>query len=141
MSPKFNKFPKTILETEAKTRSFRDITGCKIPQVHDGTHIEILPPSSDSKVDYFIRKQKLTVNTQTVIGANLEFLDVATSFPGSVHDARVLRTSALFQQAAALIILSTPLKDVDNAKIRPLLLSDSAYPVTLKLNLISKILC
>ena len=92
MSPEFIKFPKTTLETAAKIRSFRDFTGCKIPQVLgaiDGTHVEILTPSSDSKVDYFNRKQKFTVNTQAVIGANLEFLDVATGFPGSVHDAGV----------------------------------------------------
>ena len=134
MSPEFIKFPKTTLETGAKIRSFCDFTGCKIPQILgaiDGTHIEILAPSSDSKVDYFNRKQKFTVNTQVVIGANLEFLDVATGYPGSVHDARVLRSSALFQQAKTQIILSTPLKDVDNVKISPLLLSDSAYRATL----------
>ena len=132
MSPKFIKFPKTTLESGAKIRSFRDFTGCKIPQVLgaiDGTHIEILAPS-DSKVDYFNRKQKFTVNTQVVIGANLEFLHVATGYLGSVHDARVLRSST-FQQAEGQIILSTPLKDVDNVKIRPLLLSDRAYPATL----------
>ena len=133
MSPEFIKFTKTTLETGAKIRSFCDFTGCKIPQVLgaiDGTHIEILAPSSDSKVDYFNRKQKFTVNTQAVIGANLEFLDVVAGYPGSVHDARVLRSSALFQQAEAQIILYTPLKDADNVKIRPLLLSDSAYPAT-----------
>ena len=72
MSPEFIKFPKTTLETGAKIRSFRDFTGCKIPQVLgaiDGTHIEIWAPFSDSKVDYFNRKQKFTVNTQAVIGA------------------------------------------------------------------------
>ena len=134
MSPEFIKFPKTTFETGAKIRSFHDFTGCKIPQVLgaiDGTHIEILALSSDSKVDYFNRKQKLTVNTQAVIGANLEFLDVATGYPGSVHNARALRSSTLFQQAEAQIMLSTPLKDNDNVKIRLLLLSDSAYPATL----------
>ena len=134
MSPEFIKFPKTALETGSKIRSLRDFTGCKIPQVLgaiDGTHMEILAPSSDSKVDYFNRKQKFTVNTQAVIGANLEFLDVATGYPGSVHDARVLRSSTLFQQAEAQIILSKPLKNVDNVKMRALLLSDSAYPATL----------
>ena len=121
MSPEFIKFPKTTLETGAKIRSFCNITGCKISQVLgaiDGTHIEILAPSSDNKVDYFSRKQKFTVNTQAVIGANFEFLDVATGYPGSVHDARVLRSSTLLQQAEAQIVLSTPLKDVDNVKIR-----------------------
>ena len=60
MSPEFIKFPKTTLETGSKIRSFCDITGCKIPQVLgaiDVTHIEILAPSSDGKVEYFSRKQ------------------------------------------------------------------------------------
>ena len=107
MSPEFIKFPKTALETGTKIRSFYYFTGCKIPQVLraiDGKHIEILAPFSDSKVDYFSGKQKFTVNTQAVIGANLEFLDLATGYPGSVHDARVLLSSPLFQQAEAQII-------------------------------------
>ena len=107
MSPEFIKFPKTTLKTGTKIRSFYYFTGCKIPQVLraiDGKHIEILAPFSDSKVDYFSGKQKFTVNTQAVIGANLEFLDLATGYPGSVHDARVLLSSPLFQQAEAQII-------------------------------------
>ena len=101
MSPEFIKFLKTTSETGAKIRTFCDFTVCKIPQVVgeiDGTHIEIMAPSSDSKVDYFSRKQKFTVNTQAVIGANFEFLDVARGYPCSVHDARVARSSALLQQ-------------------------------------------
>ena len=101
MSPKFIKFPKTTLETGAKIRSFCDFIGCKIPQflgAIDGIHIEILAPSSDSKVDYFSRKQKFTVNTQAAIGANLEFLDVATAYPGSVHDARVYDQAHYFNK-------------------------------------------
>ena len=64
----------------------------------------------------FSCKQKLTVNTQVVIGANLEFLDAATGYPGSVYDARVLQSTTLFQQAEAQITLSTPLKGADNVK-------------------------
>ena len=67
MSPEFMKFPETTLETGAKIRSFCNFTGCKIPQVLgaiDKTHIEMLAPFSDSKVDYFSHKQKFTVNTQ-----------------------------------------------------------------------------
>ena len=96
MSPKFIKFPKTTLETRVKVRSFCNFTGSKIPQVLeeiDVTHTEILAPSSDSKLDYFSRKQKFTVSTQALFGANLEFLDVATGYPGSVHDPRALRSS------------------------------------------------
>ena len=101
MSPEFIKFLKTTLETGAKIRSFCDFTGCKIPQVLgaiDGMHIEILAPSSDSKVDYFSRKQTFSVNTQAVIGANLEFLNVSTGYPGSVHDARVYNQAYHFNK-------------------------------------------
>ena len=134
MSPKFIKFPKTTSETGAKIRSFCDFTCCKIQQVLgaiNGTHIKILAPSSDRNLDYSSGKQKFTVNTQAVIWTNLEFLNVASVYPGSVHDAIVLRSSTSLQQAEVQIILSTPLTDVDNVKTRPLLVSDSAYPDTL----------
>ena len=32
---------------------------------------------------------KRHTNTQSVVGADLMFLDVATGFPGCMHDARV----------------------------------------------------
>ena len=51
-----------------------------------------------------------------VIGANLEFLDAATGYHGSVYDARVLQSTTLFQQAEAQITSSTPLKGADNVK-------------------------
>ena len=80
------------METALATTSFQEFTGCAIPQVVgavDGPHIEILAPLSESKLDYFSRKQKYTINSQAVVGSNLMFLDVSTGFPGSVHDARI----------------------------------------------------
>ena len=47
-------------------KHFQEFTECKIPQVVgaiDGTHIEIVAPSTDSKADYYSRKQRFTVNT------------------------------------------------------------------------------
>ena len=49
-----------------------------------------LKPDNESSVDYFSRKQKYTVHTLAVVGSNLIFLDVATGFPGSIHDATML---------------------------------------------------
>ena len=55
-----------------------------------------------------------------VIGANLEFLDAATGYPGSVYRisvyTRVLQSTALFQQTEGQIMLSTPLKGAGNVK-------------------------
>ena len=47
----------------------------------------MLQPNNESSVDYFSNKLKYTVNTQAVVGSNLIFLDVATRFPGGIHDA------------------------------------------------------
>ena len=39
-----------------------------------------------------------SINVQLVCGPNLEILDVCARWPGSTHDARVLRQSGLHQQ-------------------------------------------
>ena len=60
------KFPKATFETVETMKHFQEFTECKIPQVVgaiDGTHIEIVAPSTDSKADYYSRKQRFTVNT------------------------------------------------------------------------------
>ena len=36
------------------------------------------------------------------------FLDVSTGYPGSIHDARVLRPSHLFEETENHIILNSP---------------------------------
>ena len=96
----------------------------------DGTHVAILTPAVESKADYFSRKQKHTVNTQAVIGSNLEFLSVATGYPGSLHDARVLRNTEIFHRCENGQILTSPIDVIEGIKVRPLLIGDSAYPLS-----------
>ena len=94
-------------------------------------------------MDYHSRKQKCTVNTQAVVGADLVFLDIATGFPGSVHDARVLRSTSLFAQAERRNILDSTQELINGLLVRPLILGDGAYhpttwqvkPYSFKLNL------
>ena len=103
---------------------------CKIPQAVgaiDGTHIPILTPATES---YYSRKKMHTINTQVVVGANLMFLDVATGFPGCMHDARVLQHSALFGMARKGEILSKPSGQNNHVTIKPVLLADGAYPLS-----------
>ena len=97
----------------------------------DGKHIEINWPTGDSKIDYFNRKQRYSISTQTVVGGNLKFLDIATDYPGTIHDARILRDSALYIQAERNILLTEPTDVIDGYKIRPLLIGDGAYPTNI----------
>ena len=91
-------FPKLGNETRSAIRDFKEETNCKIPQALgaiDCTHIKILPPVNEDKKDYFSRKRCHTINKQAAIGANLKILDLATGFPGSIHDARALRKTSI----------------------------------------------
>ena len=67
---------------------------------------------------------------QAVAGANLVFLDVAAGFRGSIHNARMLWSTALFQKCEGREIVSKPEKVIDGLKIRPILLGDGTYPPT-----------
>ena len=50
-------------------------------------------------------------------------------YPGSIHDARVLRLSGLYELAENEQILSGPTRNINGTEIRPLLAGDSAYPL------------
>ena len=97
-SRKFIKLPVNCRDTTRAIALFQD--ECKIPQVVgaiDGTHIEVLAP--ENPFDYFDRQHRYSVIMQAVVGENLMFLDTAIGYPGSMHDARVLRSSELFRKA------------------------------------------
>uniref|UniRef100_A0A224YV12 Nuclease harbi1-like protein n=1 Tax=Rhipicephalus zambeziensis TaxID=60191 RepID=A0A224YV12_9ACAR len=88
----------------------RNTVGCI-----DGSHIEIARPE-ESTASYFNRKKWPSIILQGICNEDNRFLDVFIGFPGSVHDARVLRESPFFPEAAA--------KCGDGCY----LLGDSAYP-------------
>ena len=51
--------------------------------------------SVDERIDYFNRKQDYSAVIQGVADASFRFLDIRAGYPGSIHDARVLRLSNL----------------------------------------------
>ena len=125
------KFPDSADATKHAIETFKADYNCKIPQslrAIDCTHIFIKGPNCESKYDYYCRKQRYSKNTQTVVGANLGFLGVATGFPGSMHDTRVLRKTNLFERAELGEILHVPVKKIRNVQVRPLILGDRGYP-------------
>ena len=103
------KFPANGHEIAIEIEKFSYFTQTVLPQVVgiiDGTHVEILCTNSESRVDYFSCKQKYNVNTQAVVGASLIFLHIATGYPGSLHEAWILRVTSLFGKAERNEILT-----------------------------------
>ena len=132
LAPLFIKFQSNRRETVQAIEQFKLDYSCKIPQAVgaiDGTHINIVAPAGEGKVDYFSHKQRYTLATQGVIGANLLFYDIATGFPGSCHDARNLRHSSIFRRAQNEEILVKPVDIIQHLQVRPLIIGYSAYPL------------
>ncbi|XP_067022925.1 putative nuclease HARBI1 [Acropora muricata] len=93
------KFPETEAETVAATGTFAELS--ELPNIVgaiDGSHVKIKAPK-DSAVDYFSRYQQHDFIIQAVVNGLTLFLDFACAYPGSMHDARVLRRSAIFGRA------------------------------------------
>ena len=58
----------------------------------DGCHVRIVPPGAFAS-DYFNRKLFHSIQFQAICDHKGRFLDVHVGFPGSVHDAGVLKSS------------------------------------------------
>ena len=63
--------------------------------VIDGTHIRIVAPHEHPQV-YVNRKKFHSIVLQGICAHNLQFLHVVAGWPGSVHDARILRNSDIW---------------------------------------------
>ena len=58
-------------------------------------------------------------------------MDVAAGFPGSMHDAQVLRNSIIYEKAEhGEILAAGPIHRVGGNEIQPYLVGDSAYPLS-----------
>ena len=92
---KFISFPKgnqlmQVIEGYEKTWGFPMCAGAI-----DGMHIPILAPT-ESHVEYINRKVYHSILMRAVVDCNYLFRDVVIGWPGSVHDARVFSSSAIF---------------------------------------------
>jgi len=56
------------------------------------------------------------------------YLSVATGFPGSLHDARMIRLTVVYCAAEDENILMEPTFDLGGTVVRPLIVGDTAYP-------------
>ena len=76
------------------------------------------------------RKSFHSIVLQGVADANGKFLNVSTGYTGSIHDARVLRMSALLTAIENGDILHSPTRRIGGTEVKPLLVADPAYKLT-----------
>ena len=127
----FIKFPETEQEVLQSIRLFTNKS--PFPQVVgaiDGCHIALKTVPVDERIDYFNRKQDYSIMIQGVADASFRFLDICAGYPGSIHDALVLRSSNLHREIEQGNWLNGPTKQISSSEIRPLLVGDSAYPLS-----------
>ncbi|XP_062609347.1 uncharacterized protein LOC134271110 [Saccostrea cucullata] len=84
----------------------------------DGTHIR-LSSCIGGDNDYINRKHFPSIQLQVVVDNDLMLRDIYTGWPGSTHDARVLRNSSLFTNATAGQYFD----------VNKYIIADSAYPL------------
>jgi len=114
----------------ASIGTFKDLS--RLPNVVgaiDGTHIPINAPH-EKAVDYFSHYRHHNFGIQAVADGDLLFLDFSAGYPGSMHDARILRNSSLYHKAEQGDILTGPIVNVNHHEIGPYLVGDSAYPIS-----------
>ena len=66
-------------------------------------------------------KQHYSVILKDIVDSSLKFIHATVRYLGSIHDARVLRLSGLFDMAQNEQILSGPTRDINGVEIGPLL--------------------
>ena len=110
-------------------QGFADIWG--FPQCAgaiDGSHIPIQAPTECAK-DYFNRKGFHSILVQGLVDHRYCFLDINVGWPGSVHDARVLANSELFDKGQNGSLFPQQPKLIKGVSVPLLIVGDPAYPL------------
>ena len=112
------------------TEEFEDLDGnfSQVVGAVDGTHIQIIGPK-ENRHDFICRKGYPSVILQGIVSAKKKFIDVATGYPGSLHDARVFRLSSISHHIADDDLLQTPTVNISGVDVGPLIIGDGAYPL------------
>ncbi|KAH9373063.1 hypothetical protein HPB48_019045 [Haemaphysalis longicornis] len=86
---------RTMAKTKSGKQGLPNVIGCI-----DGCHIEI-PKPAVSEHSYYNCKKYHSILLQGICNERKEFIDVFAGYPGSTHDARVLKKSFFYEDAAA----------------------------------------
>ncbi|XP_056441367.1 putative nuclease HARBI1 [Gadus chalcogrammus] len=111
----FVSFPKDDQIAQTKHKFFHMGNMPNTIGVIDCTHVHIQAPR-EREWEYVNRKGRHSINVQLVGNADLIITNCVVKWPGSVHDARILRQSALY-------------RELQTNRPNGIILGDSAYPL------------
>ncbi|XP_028405241.1 putative nuclease HARBI1 [Dendronephthya gigantea] len=95
----------------------------------DGTHIAIQAPA-ENHTDYVNRKSYHSIVMQAVVDSHYLFRYIVVGWPDSVHHARVLSNSQLYNLGVQEKLFERNMNDkICGVGISPVLLGDPAYPL------------
>nr|XP_055024604.1 uncharacterized protein LOC129414563 [Misgurnus anguillicaudatus] len=94
----------------------------------DGSHIPIIAPE-DNHAEYFNRKGWHSVLLHGVVDHRFCFTNIYAGWPGSVHDARVLRNSHVYSLAERGELFPPDTEEIMGVQVPIMLLGDPAYPL------------
>ena len=94
----------------------------------DGSHIPIIPPH-DCPTDYFIRKGFHSIVLQALVDHENHFMNVNAGWPGSVHHARILSNSEVFNRGEAGTLVPQSVQILAGVPVPVVILGDPAYPL------------
>uniref|UniRef100_A0A8C5A4H2 DDE Tnp4 domain-containing protein n=1 Tax=Gadus morhua TaxID=8049 RepID=A0A8C5A4H2_GADMO len=93
----------------------------------DGSHIPIIAPQ-ECDVDYFNRKGWHSIILQGVVDGKGQFWSVCAGMPGCMHDARVLRTSTMWELVERGRLFPACARNITGVNVGHYIRGDSAYP-------------
>ena len=94
----------------------------------DGTHIPIIAPR-DNPLDYYNRKGAHSIVLQALVDYEYKFMNIYVGWPGSVHDARILANSVVFDRGESGNLVPDTKQRINGVDVPIVILGDPAYPL------------
>ncbi|XP_024875157.1 putative nuclease HARBI1 isoform X2 [Temnothorax curvispinosus] len=95
LAPNVIRYPTAVEKEESATYFLQEKGFPGVIGAIDGSHIRIDKPMEDPD-SYINRKSYFSIHMQGTVNHKMKFIDVFIGYPGSVHDARVLKNSTIY---------------------------------------------
>ena len=122
---RYVKLPRTDEEWEAELKGFLENYEFPCVGAWDGFHVYV----SSKLKSYFNFKERYSMSNLGLVSYNKKFLYCAVGAPGSIHDVRMLRNSAIYQKIVIGHAIPDRVIDLgEHGKIPLVAVGDTAFP-------------